>query len=308
MGSVRSLVRCVCFFLLFLFLQSTHPISWAVSTDRLENASFRFAVIGDYGAYLESDDEAIAEALVAKLVDSWKPEFIITLGDNNYYKGQAHTIDENVGRFYHDYIYPYPALEFLERYYGKFLDGDYENKSGIKKNRFFPSLGNHDWGGRTIWPYLTYFTLPGNERYYHFREGNVAFFSINSVRKEPDGIKQDSVQALWLRDQLKASKARFKVVYFHHVPYTTKIQHGDVKALQWPFQEWGADIVLSGHSHHYERLLIDDLIYVVNGLGGKKIHPLKEGKARREGSEFFYAEKIGRVALPLMRQDFPRRT
>ena len=41
--------------------------------------------------------------------------------------------------------------------------------------------------------------------------------------------------------------------------------------MKWPFKEWGASIVLSGHEHTLERLVIDDLTYIVNGLGGKNL-------------------------------------
>ena len=35
--------------------------------------------------------------------------------------------------------------------------------------------------------------------------------------------------------------------------------------MQWPFKDWGADLVLSGHSHAYERLHVGGLTYIVNG-------------------------------------------
>jgi hypothetical protein len=38
--------------------------------------------------------------------------------------------------------------------------------------------------------------------------------------------------------------------------------------MQWPFKEWGADIVIAGHEHDYERIVVDGLTYLVNGLGG----------------------------------------
>src|SRR6478735_4083208 len=83
----------------------------------------RFVVIGDYG--LSGPDEANVAALVTRL----KPDFVITTGDNNYPLGEAETIDENIGRYFHEFIAPYR---------GKF-------GAGAKENRFFPSLGNHDW-------------------------------------------------------------------------------------------------------------------------------------------------------------------
>src|ERR1700716_3068371 len=63
--------------------------------------SVRFAVIGDYGV------DGLAENSVATLVQSWTPDFIITVGDNNYGCGGADTIDRNIGQFYHFYINPY---------------------------------------------------------------------------------------------------------------------------------------------------------------------------------------------------------
>ena len=50
-------------------------------TDANRPGSVRFAVIGDYGA------ETPAEAAVASMVKSWRPDFVITLGDNKYRDG-----------------------------------------------------------------------------------------------------------------------------------------------------------------------------------------------------------------------------
>ena len=61
----------------------------------------KFAVIGDFG--WDGSDELA----VANLVKSWNPDFIITVGDDNYDNGDASTIDKNIGKYYHDYIKPY---------------------------------------------------------------------------------------------------------------------------------------------------------------------------------------------------------
>ena len=44
--------------------------------------------------------------------------------------------------------------------------------------------------------------------------------------------------------------------------------------MQWPFAKWGADAVLSGHSHTYERIDRDGIVYFVNGLGGAARYPM----------------------------------
>ena len=213
-----------------------------------------FGVIGDFGS------AGTPEADVANLVKSWNPEFIITVGDNNYDTGSAATIDPNIGQYYHDFIGNYTGS------YG----------AGSATNRFFPSLGNHDWGTKSgspalPTPYLNYFTLPGNERYYSFSAGPIDFFAIDSDPSEPDGTSSTSTQALWLQAQLAASTAPWQVVYFHHAAYSSG-SHGSNTTMQWPFQAWGADLIMTGHDHTYERLNVNGLPYFVNGLGGKSIY------------------------------------
>ena len=182
----------------------------------------RFAVIGDYGA-----DNA-NEARVAALVDSWSPDFVITVGDNNYPDGEATTIDENVGKHYSRYIGNYVGA------YGP----------GSPVNRFWPTLGNHD--RHTIscgdtgcsGAFFDYFTLPNNERYYDVDLGLVHLFALNSNSDEPDGRNQGSVQAAWLRAQLAATSACHKSVFFHHAPYSSG-KHGPSEVMQWPFADLG---------------------------------------------------------------------
>lgn len=208
----------------------------------------QFAVIGDYG------QSGPNEKSVADLVKSWAPDFVITTGDNNYPDGAMTTIDKNIGQYYQSFIYPYT--------------GSYGVGSPVGFNRFFPSLGNHDVSTSSGQPYLNYFTLPGNERYYDFVRGPVHFFAINSTSSETSGRSSSSSQALWLKDRLAQSTAPWKIVYFHHPPYSSG-KHGSTAIMQWPFKEWGATAVLSGHDHDYERIIRDGFPYMVNGLGGK---------------------------------------
>ncbi len=56
----------------------------------------RFAVIDDYGVAGEAEED------VAKLVESWTPDFVITLGDNNYPNGSQDTIVANIDNYYID--------------------------------------------------------------------------------------------------------------------------------------------------------------------------------------------------------------
>lgn len=226
------------------------------------------AIIGDYGQ-AGTDAEA-----VATLVTGWQPDFIATVGDNNYPNGEAKTIDANIGQYYHDYIYPYT---------GRF-------GPGATSNRFFPALGNHDWHTRGAKPYLDYFTLPGTERYYDVVWGPVHLFVLDSSSPEPAGITATSKQAQWLRQGLADSAAPWQLVLLHHPPYSSGSTHGSTVALQWPYKEWGADAVIAGHDHLYERLTIDGLTYIVNGLGGNIKHygfgQALSGSAARFNTDF----------------------
>jgi tartrate-resistant acid phosphatase type 5 len=221
----------------------------------------RFAVIGDYGL------DGPAEADVAALVKSWQPDFIITVGDNNYPDGAVDTMDANVGKYYASYIFPYA--------------GDYG--PGADRNRFFPALGDHDWISNDAQAHFDYFSLPGNERYYDFTWGPVQLFALDSIEHEPDGINLGSQQAAWLQQALTASTAQWQVVYMHSPPYSSGA-HGSIDWMRWHFADWGADAVLAGDEHLYERLQVDGIPYFTVGTGGGGLYdfgdPLPESMFR----------------------------
>jgi tartrate-resistant acid phosphatase type 5 len=235
----------------------------------------RFAVIGDYG------DASENEASVARMLRGWRPGFIITVGDNNYGDDKAENIDPRIGQFYADYIFPYRGT------YGP----------GATSNRFFPTLGNHDWNTGGLVAYLDYFALPGNERYYDVVRGPVRLFALSSDPREPDGVTSDSVQGHWAQAGLAASASCWNLVYFHHAPFSSG-EHGSSDWMQWPFQAWGADAVLSGHDHIYERLGIEGFTYIVNGLGGASRYDFKKPVA---GSLVRYNDSYGAMLVEATR-------
>ncbi|MEE9385128.1 MAG: metallophosphoesterase [Nannocystaceae bacterium] len=227
--------------------------------------SFVFAVIGDYGASAFGEDSAAASARVAALVHSWEPQHVFTLGDNNYPDGEQATIDLNIGQHY-------------ARYIGSYIGN---HGRGSAENRFWPAVGNHDWGPGGLGPYLDYFVLPGNERYYTAKFGLVELFVLDTYLPGVDNPQRESYpddwaeQKSWLASALDRSTACFKLVTGHASPYTTG-HHSPAKNMRWDFSAWGADVVMTGHNHGYERFNIDGVRYVVNGLGGTTIHPFGE--------------------------------
>ena len=221
-----------------------------------------FGVIGDYGT------DTPPEADVAAMIKGWDPQFIVTVGDNNYKNvgvGEARGWEDAVGQYYGQYI--------LGR-----SDGLYPKQTSPTQ-RFFPSVGNHDDDETgSLAGYIDYFvTDPAGERlpsgggvheefksYYAFERGNVGFFMLDSIF----GGDSKAEQFEWLRQALAESTAQWKFVFMHFDPYSSG-RHGSISSVQWPFKQWGADAVVAGHDHNYERLEVGGLPYFVNGSGGR---------------------------------------
>jgi tartrate-resistant acid phosphatase type 5 len=260
-----------------------------VPTEAATVRSITFAVIGDFGLDIwkpksnpvdpskPHDRRNPHQAQVADLVASWKPEFVISTGDNNYPKGEASTIDANVGKYYAAFIGNYKGI----------------HGTGSKENRFFPVLGNHDWDapGEGCKPYLDYFTLPGNERYYEFVWGPVHFFMLDSDGHEPDGARPGGRQHEWFIKAVEASTSPIQVAVAHHPPYSSG-EHGPIKGADWDFEKHGVELMLAGHDHNYERIQQDGITYVVNGAGGGNLRRMNK-RGQIEGSEIFYYKKHG---------------
>ncbi len=230
---------------------------------------------------------------MAALVAAMEPDAVVSVGDNVY---DPAGYDDVVGAFYQEWVGAYAGV----------------HGAGSATNRFFPAVGNHDlytWDGHDgVTDYLDFFTLPGpgvasdatsgSERYYDARWGPVHLFVV-------DGDPHDdasSIQAQWLKAGLRGSDLPFQVVVVHQSPFSSSSRHGSTARLRWPFERWGADLVLSGHDHDYERLRRDDdrdgtpLTYVVNGLGGAERYPFGAAPPVA-GSRVRFAGAFGALTL-----------
>ena len=135
-------------------------------------------------------------------------------------------------------------------------------------------------------------------KYYDFTRGNIHYFMVNnSIDYTMEGIETNAINQLdsrttnelcaadtgswsgavtckqyyWLKDKLENSNAPYKIVVMGTPPYSsavTKTPESVQETLRLPFKNWGATMVVSGGSTIYERLKVDDLTYLVNGLGG----------------------------------------
>ena len=79
----------------------------------------------------------------------------------------------------------------------------------------------------------------------------------------------------------------------HHPPYSSAL-HGSIKWMRWPFRDWGATAVLAGHDHVYERLIIDNFPYFINGLGGTSRYQFI---FEIPGSQVRYKDKHGAIII-----------
>lgn len=153
----------------------------------------------------------------------------------------------------------------------------------LRQSALYPSVGNHDYDNQPFpykqdepnMAYFQNFTLPSkgelggvpstSEAYYSFDYGNAHFVCLDSYAWGKDNFRifdqVNNIQLNWLKEDLKATKQDWKVVYFHYPVYTKGTYDSDVNGeiiklrdyLTRVFDEYGVDLVMSGHSHVYER-------------------------------------------------------
>lgn len=129
----------------------------------------------------------------------------------------------------------------------------YEPTWGRHKGRTFPVPGNHDYNSPGAAPYYEYF---GVNSYYSHEVGAWHAIALNS--NVPVGA--NSAQGQWLRSDLASSPRRCTVAYWHH-PLFSSGPNGDSPEMRdfWRLlYDAGADLVLVGHDHDYERFAPQD--------------------------------------------------
>jgi len=150
-------------------------------------------------------------------------------------------------------------------------------KGVIANTSLWPIYGNHD--GRR-WTYFRIFDLPenaeagglasGTENYYAIDYSNVHLVMLDSQASDRSA---DGEMAQWLKNDLAQNKKPWVIAAFHHPPYSkgshdsdsSGDSHGrmqDMRENILPILEQaGVDLVLSGHSHMYERSYLIDCAY-----------------------------------------------
>jgi hypothetical protein len=217
----------------------------AAANSQAPASTLTLAVIGDYGCQPKSNcaGSPANELAVARLVHSWNPQAIITVGDNSYENGSAAAVAADQG--------PYVA--------------------DINAGTFYPTPGNHDWENGSIDPSTRFFHRPPHY-VAHLGGGLVDLFVTDMNHQDPDGDDSGSAQAARYRANVEESTATWKITTGHQAFYSSG-QHGTQDYTHWAILPQ-IDLFLSGHDHDFEHLLIGGKPFVVNGVGGRNLIPV----------------------------------
>lgn len=263
------------------------PDNWFItSPDSGAPVPVRFLVLGDPGLAIPGQRKVI-DAALTWLNGHPRPQrgamdMLLTTGDNAYRSGKNE--------------------EFQQNFFAPF-------KTILRNVPVWPIYGNHD---ARRWSFFEIFTFPtrgesggvasGTEHYYSFDYGQVHFVVLDSQ----DSRWNDNREMVsWLRNDLVANQLPWVISLFHHPPYSKgshdSDSHFDSSGRMVDMREnilpvlekHGVDLVLSGHSHMYERSYLMDCYYgdsdVFNQsamVGRQKQHYQKRslGKGPHEGT------------------------
>ena len=208
----------------------------------------RIWVLGDSGT-ADANARAVRDAFYGWM-GTQTPDLWLMLGDNAYETGTDPQFQAAVFDMYPEIL-----------------------RSAV----LWPTLGNHD--GMTAdsasgtGPYYDIFTLPksgqaggvasGTEAYYSFDYGMIHFVSLESFETDRS---INGPMLTWLREDLASTAQPWLIVFFHHPPYTkgshnsdTEIELVQMRQNALPIlEDAGVDLVLTGHSHSYERSYLID--------------------------------------------------
>jgi RTX calcium-binding nonapeptide repeat (4 copies)/Calcineurin-like phosphoesterase len=140
----------------------------------------------------------------------------------------------------------------------------YEPTWGRHKARTRPAVGNHEYGTPGASGYFGYFGAAAGEPgkgWYSYELGAWHVIVLNSNCSEVGGCGPGSEQERWLRADLTAHPTRCTLAYWHHTRFSSGNAHGGspIVAPFWrALRGHGAELVLSGHEHDYERFAPQD--------------------------------------------------
>ncbi len=245
-----------------------NDLEWPPLPVRFRPASgpLRVGVIGDSGF-----GDPVTYDLGRRLAD-FMPDFVIHTGDVVY-------------NIYDD---PDPAAAFYRKWYQPFQP---ILMAGIP---IYPVVGNHDVEAASLWSdglpfYHTAFsaftdpefatsTYEGRNSWYAFAHGDTQFLMLNT--QTIYGDVGSGPQTEWMTERLADPRYAHTVVTAHVSPISSGA-HGDNDSPIMRSRWWGmltsanVRLILCGHDHNYERLVLDEIPVIVSGGGSATIYPLE---------------------------------
>lgn len=199
----------------------------------------------------------------------------------------------------------------------------YDPAWGSFKERTNPSPGNHDYGiypparRNNAAPYFQHFGAkagPVGKGFYSYDLGSWHIVSLNSMAGAVAGAPSMADQVEWLRKDLEETDKSCILAYWHH-PLFSSGHHGhqphdpgrDVGPLWEVLYEHQADVILSGHDHHYERFKRlnpagnpdpKGILQFVVGTGGREVERI-QGKLLTSDKILDGPRDFGVLALAL---------
>jgi len=266
----------------------------------------RIWVIGDSGTCAVSSlgctDAAAVRAGYYAFAGSHSADLWLLLGDNAYNSGTD-------AEFTSGFFNVYPTV--------------------MRNTPFWAVPGNHEFGASDSptqsGPYYASFTLPasgegggvpsGTEAYYSFDWGNVHFIALDSHdtdRSAPASPASNvcppgdgGAMYQWLCADLAATDQDFIVAFWHHPPYTKGSHDSDnaadsngiMKEMRERFlpvmDAYGVDLVLTGHSHSYERSVLLHDHFGESSTYSPTLHAIDTGDGDPDGDGAYLKDVLG---------------
>jgi hypothetical protein len=249
-----------------------------------DSAPFRFWALGDSGT-AGTDATEVLNAYLAFTSDA-RSDFVLLLGDNAYESGND--------------------AEYQETYFDVYT-------TVLNNTVAWPTIGNHDVLTSDVTemtgPYFDNFEVPiqaeiggeasGTEAYYSFDYGNAHFICLDSFTSASE---PGSPMVQWLQADLAANTAQWVIAFFHHPPYSRGGHNSDSSTKSIMVREnlipvlesSGVDLVLTGHSHVYERSRLLDQHYG-DSTSLLEWMVLNDGDGRVDGDGAYQKPSVGQT-------------
>ena len=172
-----------------------------------------------------------------------------------------------------------PFQAYAENYYQSFAPL-------LKQMPVYTVPGNHDYDADIRYneePFYFYAFPPAsqmdNRQYTQLAFNDVQFLLLDAMTLW--GMPGREAQDAWLVEQLHNDQYRISIPIFHIAPFSSSVVHPEdgapIRNFWVPlFEEANVPAAFSGHFHHYERLTVNGITYIVAGGGSSVLYAVGE--------------------------------